>query len=164
MRAMYGLVVFLHVLGAFVFVIAHGSSMLAAFRLRGETDRQRIAAILDLSSAGIGLMYVGLLVLLLAGVLAGFMGDHWGRGWIWAALGTLVVVIAAMYLLATPFYKRMRAAAGAQVPEQVAARLEPPATPEDLALLATSNRPMLLAAIGGLGLAVILWLMVMKPF
>ena len=37
-------------------------------------------------AAGVGLMYVGLLVLLAAGIVAGFMGDHWGRVWIWAAL------------------------------------------------------------------------------
>jgi hypothetical protein len=33
---MYGGVVLLHVLGAFAFVMAHGVSMLTAFRPRGE--------------------------------------------------------------------------------------------------------------------------------
>jgi hypothetical protein len=102
--------------------------------------------------------------MLVAGIAAGFLGDHWGRAWIWTALGLLVVVIAIMYTVATPFYGRMRAAAGVPGSEQTAARLKPPATPADLEALATSNRPMLLAAVGGIGLVVIIWLMLSKPF
>ena len=161
---MYPLVVFLHVLGAFAFVMAHGVSMFVGFRLRSERDPARQAALFELSSSGISLMYVGLLVLLVAGVAAGFLGNHWGRGWIWASLATLVVVIAFMYGVATPFYGRMRAAAGATVPDQVVARMKPPPTPADLERLATSNRPIWLAAVGGIGLALIVWLMVTKPF
>lgn len=161
---MYGIVVLLHVLGAFAFVAAHGVSMVAAFRLRGERDRQRQAQLLELSGLGVGLMYIGLGVLLVAGVVAGFMGDHWGRAWIWAALVTLVVVIAAMYIVATPFYGRMRAAAGVPGTEEMGAKLKPPATPADLDALATSNRPILLALVGGVGLVVIIWLMLAKPF
>ena len=157
-------VVFLHVLGAFVFVLAHGASMLVAFRVRTEPDKNRLAALFELSSLGITLMYVGLLVMLLAGIAAGFMGNYWGRGWIWASLGTLVAVIAAMYLIATPYYVRMRVAAGAKVPEQLASRLDPPPSESELAGLATSNRPFVLATIGGLGLVILLWLMLFKPF
>ncbi len=161
---MYGLVVLLHVLGAFLFVLAHGASMLVSFRLRSERDPVRQAALFDLSSTGINVMYVGLAILLLAGIAAGFMGGHWGRGWIWAALATLVVIMAVMYTVATPFYGRMRAAAGATVPEQVVARMKPPPAPADLERIATSNRPIWLAAVGGAGLAFITWLMLAKPF
>ena len=164
MPAMYGIVVLLHVVGSFAFVLAHGVSMFVSFRLRGESDRARQAHLLELSSVGINVMYVGLLITLVAGVAAGFMGNHWGRGWIWAALGTLAIVIAVMYAVATPFYGRMRVAAGAPVPAQIAERLKPPATDADLAALATSSRPMLLATVGGIGLVVIIWLMLAKPF
>jgi len=47
---MYAWVVFLHVLGAFAFVMAHGVSANVVFRLRHETQRERIAALLDLST------------------------------------------------------------------------------------------------------------------
>ena len=157
-------VVYLHVVGAFVFVLAHGASILVAFRIRRERDRERIAALFELSSWGINLMYIGLTILILAGIAAGFIGNHWGRGWLWASIGILVVVLGAMYALATPYYGRMRVAAGASVPPQIAARLDPPPTEADLEALAASNRPMLLAAIGGVGLAAILWLMLFKPF
>ena len=62
------------------------------------------------SAWGVGAMYIGLLLLLVGGIWAGFAGDHWGSLWIWVALVTLVVVIAVMYAVATPFYGRMRAA------------------------------------------------------
>lgn len=161
---MYGYVVLLHVLGAFAFVAAHGVSMVAAFRLRGERNRTRQATLLELSQIGVGVSYVGLLLLLAAGVLAGFMGDHWGRGWIWASLGTLLAVAILMYVVATPYYGRMRAAAGVGGMGQSADRFKPPATAADLDGLPESNRPMLLAAVGGIGLVIIIWLMLLKPF
>ena len=161
---MYGFVVLLHVLGAFTFVAAHGVSMVAAVRLRGERDRVRQVALLDVSAAGVGVMYVGLLVLLAAGIVAGFMGDHWGRVWIWAALVTLVLVIVVMYAVATPFYGRMRAAAGIGQWAERRDRYKPPATEADLDMLATSNAPFVLATVGVIGLIVIIWLMLLKPF
>jgi Predicted integral membrane protein (DUF2269) len=161
---MYELVRFLHVLGAFLFVAAHGASMIVAFRLRATQDRERVLELLQTSGAGIGVMYLGLLLLLAAGILAGFIGNHWGRGWIWAALGTLVVVIVVMYVVATPFYGRMRAAAGTPGWVEKADRYKPPAAPEQLSQLASSNRPFVLAAVGGIGLVVLLWLMLYKPF
>ena len=160
---MYPWIVLLHVIGAFIFVMAHGTSMIIAIRLRAVTDRNQQAALLEVSGFSIGAMYVGLALLLIGGIWAGFAGDHWGRGWIWAALGVLVVVVAVMYAVATPFYGRMRAAAGVAggaTPD----RFKPPATEADLTGLTTSQRPFWLAAVGGIGLLVILWLMVIKPF
>ena len=69
-----------------------------------------------------------------------------------------------MYVVATPFYGRMRAAAGGGGMADARDRFKPPATDADLDALAASNRPFLLAAIGGVGLVVIVWLMVLKPF
>ena len=161
---MYGLVVLLHVISAFAFVGAHGASMFAAFRLRGERDRTRQATLLEQSQLGVGMSYIGLLLLLAAGILAGFMGDYWGRGWIWAALGTLLAVAILMYVIATPFYGRMRAAAGVGGMADSRDRFKPPATEADLDALPDSSRPMLLALVGGVGLLVIVWLMVLKPF
>jgi hypothetical protein len=161
---MYAWIVFLHVLGAFAFVAAHGVSMVASFQLRGERDRPRQAALLQLSGTGIGVMYAGLLLLLVAGVAAGFVGNHWGRGWIWASLGILVAVTVVMYAVAAPFYGRMRAAAGVGGMGQSADKFKPPATESDLDGLTTSNRPWVLAIVGGIGLAFIVWLMLAKPF
>ena len=46
-----GWIVFIHVLGAFVFAAGHGVSMFVAFQVRRETDRARMAALLDVVAA-----------------------------------------------------------------------------------------------------------------
>jgi hypothetical protein len=160
---MYPYIVLLHVVGAFVFALAHGVSVAVGLRLRGARSREQVAELLTLSGMAIGGLYVGLLLLLVGGVWAGFAGDHWGRLWIWVALAILVVVIVAMYAIATPFYARMRVAAGVLTdPNQVAKFGE--IGPDELARMGTSARPLWLALIGGVGLLAILWLMVVKPF
>lgn len=162
----YPWIVLLHVTGAFGFVLAHGVSAFVAFRLRSEREPARVAALMDASTASLSLLYVALLVLLVAGIAAGIVGGHFGRLWIWVALAVLVVVSAAMYTIATPYYKGLRRAVGARFtqapgPEDVPLAL---ATPQELAMLLSSRRPYVLALIGGFGLMVILWLMVVKPF
>ena len=134
----------------------------SGFVASGIARRQE--ALLDISGIGIGAMYVGLLVLLVGGIWAGFAGEYWGSIWIWAAIGTLVVVIAVMYAVATPFYGRMRAAAGIGQYAERRDRYKPPATEADLDMLATSNVPFILAAVGGIGLLILIWLMILKPF
>ena len=160
---MYPYIVLLHVIGAFVFALAHGVSVAVGLRLRGVRSPDQIASLLELSGMAIGALYVGLLLLLVGGIWAGFAGEHWGSLWIWAAIGILVAVMVAMYAIATPFYARMRAAAGVFTdPKQVARFGE--IAPDELQRMAASSRPIWLAVIGGVGLLAILWLMVVKPF
>jgi hypothetical protein len=160
---MYPYIVLLHVIGAFVFALSHGVSVAVGLRLRGAESREQAATLLELSGMAIGGLYVGLLLLLIGGVWAGFAGNHWGSLWIWVAIGILVVVIGAMYAIATPFYGRMRAAAGVLIdPKQVAKFGE--LAPDELEWMRRSSRPIWLAVIGGAGLLTILWLMVVKPF
>jgi hypothetical protein len=160
---MYSYIVLLHVVGAFVFALAHGASFAVALRLRGVKSREQAAALLELSQLAIGGLYVGLVLLLIGGVWAGFAGNHWGRLWIWAALGVLIVIIVAMYAIATPYYGRMRVVAGVTTdPKQVARVGE--VAPDELERMTASGRPLTLTAIGAIGLLVILWLMVVKPF
>ncbi|MGH2677146.1 MAG: DUF2269 family protein [Actinomycetota bacterium] len=150
--------VFLHIAGVFAFLVAHGVSVGVAFRLRRERDPRRIMALLDLSSWSISLMYFGIVLLLTGGVLAGFVGDWWGSGWIWVSLGTLIVVIVAMYALASAYYKRLRLIVGAMADGSQAV------SEEQLAGLLEGPRPWILAVIGFGGLLFILYLMLFKPF
>ncbi|HET6744575.1 MAG TPA: hypothetical protein VFH90_01835 [Candidatus Limnocylindria bacterium] len=155
----------LHVVGGFGFVLAHGASAFAAIRIRSEREPARVAALLDLSGASIGVMYISLLVLLVAGIAAGFIGNFWGEAWIWVAIGVLVVVAAAMYVLGSQHYAKVRRAVGIKAYNDPKDAPPPDPLPAaELEPLLASNRPELLAGIGGLGLVVILWLMVVKPF
>ncbi|MBX3093637.1 MAG: DUF2269 family protein [Cryobacterium sp.] len=157
---MYQLMVFLHILGAIVFALGHGTSIAVAFRLKKETEHPRIAALLDASSWSTGIMYVGLLLIVGPGIALGFMGDYWGQWWLWLSIGVLIVVLGTMYGMAAPYYMRVRAATGATMRAE---SVDPGQASAALESLATSSRPMVLALIGGVGIVVILWLMVAQP-
>ena len=157
---------FLHLVGVFGFLVAHGSSALVAFRLRREREPSRVAALLDLSSSSLALLYLSLLLLLGAGIVAGFLGHWWGQAWIWTSLGLLIGLMIAMYALASTYYDRVRQAVGVQTYSQKRKGIAPApqAAPEEIDAILRSPRPFLVAAIGGAGLLAILWLMMFKPF
>ena len=155
--------VYLHIVGAFAFVFGHGASGLAAFRIRATRDPAQIRTLLDLSSMALGVTYVGLLLLLVGGIAAGLAGDHFSRGWIWAAIVILVVIIVAMYAMATPFYGQLRVASGVRAKDPKVDP-NPVVNQAEIDTLASSNRPAVLLAIGTIGFLLILWLMVIKPF
>lgn len=154
-----------HVLGAFLFVAAHGVSMGAALKLRGERDRSRVTALLQLSQGGIGIMYLGLLLLLGGGIVAGFSGSYWGQLWLWVSIGLLLVIAVAMYAMGTSFYGRLRTALAIPAADgKLRESKEPPLSDAQVDAMLDSSRPYVLALIGGIGLALIVWLMVAKPF
>lgn len=150
--------VFLHIVGVFGFLLAHGVSVGVAFRLRRERDPHRINALLELSGSSIVLFNVSSIVLLVAGVVAGFLGHWWSQGWIWTALGILLATSVAMSVLARPFYKRIRLVADALAAGSEAV------TEEQFASVLRSPRPLVIAGVGFAALLVILWLMMFKPF
>jgi hypothetical protein len=156
-----GWIIFIHVAAAFAFVLSHGVSVFVAFAIRGTRDPARIAALLDLSAASLGGLYLGLLVLLIAGITAGLV-EGW-RGWMWAAIVVLVLVVVAMYALATRYYAEVRAAVGAATREP-ATPPPAPASPEQLDALLANRRPEALALVGFGGLLILLYLMFFKPF
>jgi hypothetical protein len=161
----YPWIVFGHVLASFIFVLAHGVSVLTAFRVRGEREPLRIAAMLDLSGYSLTLVYLSLLVTIVTGVVLGFMGDYWGQLWIWLSIGLLAAVLAAMFAIASPYYANLRRSVGVKAYGD--SKDAPPPevrSPDEIAGLLASARPFLLAAIGGIGLAVIIWLMIFRPF
>jgi hypothetical protein len=160
---MYTVMIFLHVLGVIVFAIGHGASVAVAFRMRGEREHARIAAMLDVSSWSKALMYWGLVITVVPGVVLGFMGGYWGTWWLWISIVLLVAVMGAMYSIATPAFRKLRVATGAtlSVPSQKkAVGLDTEGAIEGMA---TSWRPAALAIIGGVGFAIILWLMIAQP-
>jgi hypothetical protein len=161
----YPWVVLIHVVGAFGFVLGHGTSVLVAFRLPSEREPARVTALLDLSGSSLAMMYGALLLLLIAGIVAGFMGAYWGHAWIWVALGLFVVIVVAMYPLGSQHYARVRHAFGLKSYQDKADAPPPePASAAEQAALLASPQPWILAVVGGGGLLIILWLMVVKPF
>lgn len=158
-------IIFIHVLAAFVFAAGHGVSILVAFQVRRETDRARMAALLDLSMISVAIATIGLIVLFLAGILAGLVLDSWSKTWIWISLVLLVAIGIAMTPLGIGHFNQIRLALGQRTRGFKEGQPEPvPASDEELAAALSSRRPELLLLIGGVGFVVILWLMMFRPF
>ncbi len=161
----YPWIVFVHVAAAFLFFMGHGASMWVSDQVRRERDPVRIRALLELSSASLGLVYSSLVVLLVAGIAAGLMGGHFSRGWIWAAIVVLIALIVLMYALASRYYGRVREAVGIRSYFTPKDAPDPtPASPEQLAALLDTRRPDVIGLVGFVGLLILLWLMYFKPF
>ena len=161
----YPWVVFVHVAAAFLFVMGHGASMWTSDQIRRETDVSRIRGLLELSSRSLSMVYVGLVTLLVAGIIAGIMGGHFARGWIWAAIVVLVAIIVLMYAFASRYYGQVREAVGIRSYQTPKDAPDPtPVSPETLAALLDTRRADYIGLIGVVGLLILLWLMMFKPF
>ena len=161
----YPWIVFVHVAAAFLFFMGHGASMWVSDQIRRERDAVRIRALLELSNRSLGMVYGSLLTLLVAGIVAGIMGGHFARGWIWASIGVLVAVAVLMYALASRYYGRVREAVGIRSYQTPKDAPDPtPVSAEELAVLVDSRRPDVIGIVGIVGLLVLLWLMRFKPF
>ena len=164
---MYQWIVFAHILGIFGFLLAHGTAAAVAFVLRRQREVERVRVLLDLSRGVTMVANVSLLVLLAAGITAGFMGNWWGQGWIWTALGLFILISVTMILLGSRPFKRLRQFVDAGNPsrsEAVSHSSLDTSAEKQLAVLLAATHPWLLTVSGGGGLALIFWLMMFKPF
>ena len=144
---------FLHVLGAFGFIAAHGATAAVTVKLRRERDPMRVRTLLDLSRSTRGFMYGSFTLLVSAGVLAAFQAQWWGSKWLWTAIAVLALLFGAAFPFAVPYFKAIRRAAEAD-----------PADPAKLHALLIQPRLVILAVVETAGIVLILALMVMKPF
>lgn len=162
---MYDIVIFLHIVGVFMFLLAHGASNAVAFALRKERNMERVRALLMLSPSTFGMMYGGLLLILITGIAGGFMLNWWGQGWIWASLVLFVVIFLAMSIYVSPYYGGLRKAAGLPYMEKMKIQNPQPSVSDgELADMLESPRGVHAALMGWAGLLVILALMMFKPF
>lgn len=158
-------IVWIHVVGVFLFLIGHGVSIYVAFRLRTEREPVAVRTLLDLSRRSMSMMIVGLIVWFLGGILAGFSGNYWttGQYWIYVSLVLAVIVVGMMTPMGRLYFNRIRAAVGVN-PQTGEADQDFEVDPDALDAAIMSGRPMVLAA-AGFGLIIILsWLMFFKPF
>ncbi|MFQ5923561.1 MAG: DUF2269 family protein [Anaerolineales bacterium] len=161
---MYQWIVFLHVLGGFGFMLGHGASVAAMFRVRHERNVEKLKAILDLSLNLTGFTYISLLVMLISGVALGFVGRWWGQGWLWISLGLLIAMTILMAVFGGYYFNKLRWALGLPVPRSKEDPPEEVASAKEIEQIIQAGRPILVTAIGVVGWGLILWLMMFKPF
>jgi hypothetical protein len=154
---------YVHLAGVFGFLVAHGVSAGVGLKLRKERDPVRARALLDLSASTLNLANLSFLVLLVGGIGATSSEHMWSEGWPWAAIGVLIALVALVPTLVVPYYKKVRKAVGAP-----GARGRMPAgesaNPEEIERVLGSPIPIVISVTGVVALAILLWLMVYKPF
>jgi hypothetical protein len=162
-------IVFLHVAGVVIFLVAHGVSVGVVLRLRAEREPVAVRALLGLSRGSLIAMGIGGLTWLVAGIAAGFTGNGgagwWTTGtyWIWVSLVLAIVIIGLMTPMGRIYLNRIRMAVGVD-PKTGAVDPSFQLDPAALDAAVSSGQPTTLAVIGVGGLLILLWLMIFKPF
>ena len=157
--------VFIHVLAAISFFLFHGVSIAMALKVRKETDIARIRALLDLSSANIPMMSTSFVLMALTGVTLPFFVHIWDRLYIWLSIALILGVFIYMAVFNETHYKQLRRLVG--LPYMKGNKQFPAETPSSQAgveahIKSTNVVPLALAGFGAP--AIVLWLMIFKPF
>lgn len=142
---------YVHFAGILAFVAGHGVSVAITLRLPKERDLERLEVLLGLSRSTIVWSNLGLVVLVIGGAANWIRVSYSPQGWLWAAVGILVVLAVVGFALAAPAFRRVRSALASGKDEVIATAL-------------SSVHPWAILWIETLGVVVILWLMVYKPF
>jgi hypothetical protein len=159
---MYEWVLFVHVASVLAFMLAHGIHVTVMWAMRGEADPERSMTFFNALPTATGLRIL-LVVVVATGAIAAFMGSWWGSGWIWASLLLLIVIAVGMWRFGGGYFGLVQEAAEAAI----AARETDPINPGPQAAFDAARRSwhtIGMSVLGLGGIAVILWLMMFKPF
>ena len=159
---MYDFLVFVHLVGVFGFLGAHGVSAGVSMRLRKERDPGRLRTMLDLSRSSLLVANVSFLVLIGGGIAAATYDHLWDQGWVRASILLVLILLIAPPVLAVPYFSKLRRAIGA--PPRPGQPAGEPASPEEIVRILRDPRPTILVLVGAVSLLVVLWLMTVKPF
>jgi hypothetical protein len=157
--------VFIHILSALTFFLAHGTSAAMAFQIRKEKDIERIKAMLDLSNTTMVFLLISFLVLGISGLILPFLFRVWNTGWVWLSIVLMLVVFFWMVFMNERNYKVLRKLVG--LPYRVGGKelpAEPPANREEIQAHIRSINVTQLVVIGYVIPAFVAWLMTFKPF
>jgi hypothetical protein len=159
---MYQWVVFAHVASVLAFMLAHGILVTVMWAMRREPDPERSMTFFNDLPKATGLRIL-LALVVASGAIAGFMGSWWSSGWIWASLLLLTLIAVGMWRFGGGYFGLVEEAALAAI----AARNTDPANPAPQAAFDAARRSWQtigMSVLGLGGLAIILWLMMFKPF
>ena len=157
--------IFLHILSALTLYMAHGTSAAMAFKIRKETDFARIRAMLDLSWSTMIIMGVSFLIMGLTGLILPFLIHIWNKGYIWVSIVLMLFVFIYMAMFNETSYKQLRRLVG--LPYMKGNKelpAESPFSPEEVAAVLNKTHITGLVIAGYVVPAIVLWLMVFKPF
>lgn len=158
---MYIWVVYLHVTVIFIFLIQHAVEIFVTFKLRQQQEPQGIFAtyafILDNNSRNLRITY---LLIIVTGIAAGFLSTWWQQGWMWAALGVMVVLWIVMNRVGSSYLTTVDAITDHAVKNKD----DKTAIDKFRSDLKARREPEILTVTSVIGGLIILWLMMFKPF
>jgi hypothetical protein len=151
--------VFIHLAGVLGLLATHGVSIFALYRIRAVApDRDKITELIAFSGSTVTPMYISLVVVIVGGVGAALKVSYLSATWLQVSIAILVLTLVGMYALARPYFRRITASCGIR-PSGV-----PRVSDEELTELIRGPRAHVITAVGTLGLVVIVFLMVVKPW
>jgi hypothetical protein len=153
----YSWLKFFHVASVLVLLGTHGVSMTVLYAIRKERDRAKILAMIGVSGQSIVPMYISLAAVVVFGVWLWVKVYSFGTTWLWLALVILVAMIGLMTVTAKPYFARVKEAC------QLRPSGVPRVSDEELGEVLNSSKAHLITAIGVIGTAAILYLMIFKP-
>ena len=173
--SIYRSLVFVHVLSILVLLLCHGAAFTVTYVLRQERRPERIGVLLDLSLASFDsrrvmgrIFWIDFLVVVASGVALMIAGGWWHWWWPWLSVAVFIAIVLAMRGMAGIPLSQLRRSVG--LPWIAAGFGKPewkePEAPDHAAMEAVLTRlkPTALTAIGVGGFAILLWLMMFKPF
>jgi hypothetical protein len=160
---MYAWFLYAHIASVAGFLLAHGTSAAMALRLRQEKTPDGIRSLTELSKQTSGVMYTFIMLVAITGVLLGFKGQYWSRGWIWTAIVLLIITIGVMSALGGR-YNAVRGAVGLPAWDRRGKMTtSAPGSPEEISRAVEATPAGVITAVGVIGLGLLLWLMILKP-
>lgn len=157
--------VLLHVLSAFLFVLAHGPSIFAMVALARERELAKVQALLAMSRSASGFSWGAWGFLALTGGLLAATEHTWSEPWVWGSIIVLVLVTGSMSPLAANAFNHAREAGGLPWFDGKGVRAPRSVDPATLqeALDRIRRRMPLVMAIGAIGLVALVALMMLRP-
>jgi hypothetical protein len=159
---MYQWLLFLHVGAVLLFLLAHGIHVTVMWKWRLEPDPERGLTLFHGIPDAPVTRFLAVAVVV-TGLLLGFAGGWWRQWWMWLALAMFIGIWGAMLRWGGGFFDLVQEAAERAIEERSGGS---GSTAAMEAYHATRRgwHPPGMMAVGIGGLAVILWLMMFKPF
>jgi len=158
---MYVWIVYLHVAAVFIFLVQHAAEIFVTFKLRQQKEPEGIFATYDFlpnnNSKNLRITY---LTIIITGAIAGFISPWWKQGWMWTALGVMMVIWIIMYRFGGQYLN----AVDAITDQAMKNKADEPAIEKFRSDLKARREPEIMASTSLLGMLIILWLMMFKPF
>ncbi len=159
---MYNWLVFLHVLFALLFMLAHGAHAAGMLKFRGEPDPEQSLTFFNIVPTTT-LIRVLTVLMGIPGLAAAFLAPWWKQRWPWVSLAVFLVISWVMYRYGGGYYGIIQDAATHLI-EAKKTNTNLPAAQKEYDDARNSPQAMIVSTVGIVGLAIILWLMRFKPF